>query len=195
MQGDTLKPQLDYWQQQLADLPVLQLPCDYPRPTTPSFQGARQRLALSKPLTEALKVLSQQAGVTLYMTLLAAFKVLLYRYSGQEDIVVGTFSAGRNPPETAEMMGFFVNTLVLRTDLSGNPSFQTLLSRVRDVTLNAYAHEEVPFEQLLTTLRPERRPGENPLFQVVLCPPTAHARFKSGLASQLLRCGNRYGEV
>ncbi|MDI9634916.1 amino acid adenylation domain-containing protein [Geitlerinema splendidum] len=172
LQGDTLKPQLDYWQQQLADLPVLQLPCGYPRPTTPSFQGARQRLALSKPLTEALKALSQQAGVTLYMTLLAAFKVLLYRYSGQEDIVVGTFSAGRNPPETAEMMGFFVNTLVLRTDLSGNPSFQTLLSRVRDVTLKAYAHEEVPFEQLLTTLRPERVPEKIPCFQVAFAPLT-----------------------
>ncbi|CBN58601.1 MULTISPECIES: non-ribosomal peptide synthetase [Kamptonema] len=168
--GEILESHLDYWKQQLADLPVLQLPLDRPRPPIPTFRGKRQRLSLSKNLTEALKALSRQEGVTLYMTLLAAFKTLLYRYSGQEDIVLGTFSAGRNRPEIDKLIGFFINTLVLRTDLSGNPSFQDLLSRVREVTLAAYAHEDVPFEQLVETLQPDRNFSQNPLFQVAFAP-------------------------
>ncbi|MCL1463268.1 non-ribosomal peptide synthetase [Argonema galeatum] len=168
--GEILESQLGYWQQQLADLPVLQLPLDRPRPPVQTFRGARQRLVVSKNLTEALKALSQQEGVTLYMTLLAAFKILLYRYSGQEDIVVGTFTAGRNRPEIEKVIGFFINTLVLRTELSGNPSFQVALSRVREVTLGAYAHEDVPFEKLLETLQPERNLSQNPLFQVAFAP-------------------------
>ncbi|MEG4941561.1 amino acid adenylation domain-containing protein [Microcoleus sp. F4-D5] len=168
--GEILASQLDYWKQQLADLPILQLPLDHPRPAIPTFQGRRQRFSLSKNVTEALKALSRQEGVTLYMTLLAAFKTLLYRYSGQEDIVLGTFSAGRNRPEIDKLIGFFINTLVLRTDLSGNPSFQDLLSRVREVTLAAYAHEDVPFEQLVETLQPDRNFSQNPLFQVAFAP-------------------------
>ena len=168
--GEILESHLDYWKQQLADLPVLQLPLDRPRPAIPTFRGKRQRLSLSKELTEALKALSRQEGVTLNMTLLAAFKTLLYRYSGQEDIVLGTFSAGRNRPETEKLIGFFINTLVLRTDLSGNPSFQDLLSRVREVTLAAYSHENVPFEKLVEILQPDRIFSENPLFQVAFAP-------------------------
>ena len=157
---------LDYWKQQLANLPVLQLPYDRPRSAVGSFRGARQCLVLSKELTESLKAVSQQEGVTLYMTLLAAFKTLLYRYSGSFDIVVGTFSAGRNRPEIEGLIGFFLNTLVLRTDMSGNPSFRQLLGRVREVTLGAYAHEDLPYHKLVQTLQSKRDLSQNPLFQV-----------------------------
>ncbi len=163
---EILSSLLDYWKQQLADLPVLQLPYDRPRSAVGSFRGAWQRLVLSKDLTESLKALSQQEGVTLYMTLLAAFKTLLYRYSGSSDIVVGTVSAGRNRPEIEGLIGFFLNTLVLRTDLSGNPSFREVLKRVREVTLGAYAHEDLPYQKLVQTLQPERNLSQNPLFQV-----------------------------
>jgi amino acid adenylation domain-containing protein len=163
---EILESHLDYWKQQLADLPVLQLPYDRPRPVVGTFRGAWQYLVLSKELTESLKALSQQSGVTLYMTLLAAFKTLLYRYSGSDDIVVGSFSAGRNRPEIEGLIGFFLNTLVLRTDMSGNPSFQQLLLRVREVTLEAYAHEDLPYHKLVQTLQPKRDLSQNPLFQV-----------------------------
>jgi amino acid adenylation domain-containing protein len=167
---EILESQLDYWKQQLADLPVLQLPYDHPRPKKGTFRGARQSLVLSFDLTQALKTLSQQEGVTLYMTLLAAFKTLLYRYTGQDDIVVGTFSANRNRPELEGLIGYFLNTLVLRTDMSGTPSFRELLGRVRQVTLGAYAHEDLPFEKLVQTLQPERNLSQNPLFQVAFAP-------------------------
>jgi amino acid adenylation domain-containing protein len=172
--GEILESQLDYWKQQLrGDLPVLQLPYDRPRPAVQTFRGARQCLTLSKDLTSSLKTLSQQEGVTLFMTLLAAFKTLLYRYTEQEDIVVGTVSAGRNRPEIEGLIGFFLNTLVLRTDMSGSPSFRQLLGRVREITLGASAHEDLPFEKLIQTLQPDRNLSHNPLFQVafVLEPP------------------------
>ncbi|MEP6486691.1 amino acid adenylation domain-containing protein [Microcoleus vaginatus GB2-A3] len=172
--GEILESQLDYWKQQLrGDLPVLQLPYDRPRPAVQTFRGARQCLTLSKELTSSLKTLSQQEGVTLFMMLLAAFKTLLYRYTEQEDIVVGTVSAGRNRPELEGLIGFFLNTLVLRTDMSGSPSFRQLLGRVREITLAAYAHEDLPFEKLIPTLQPDRNLSHNPLFQVafVLEPP------------------------
>ncbi|MEH1781195.1 MAG: amino acid adenylation domain-containing protein [Nostoc sp.] len=170
---EILKSQLDFWKQQLADLPVLQLPLDRPRSTKQTFQGATQYFTLSKDLTQALKTLSQQEGVTLYMTLLAAFKTLLYRYTGQDDIVVGTVSARRNQSEIERLIGYFLNTLVLRTDLSGSPSFRQMLERVRSVTLKAYAHEDLPYQKLVETLQPERNLSQNPLFQVafVLDPP------------------------
>ncbi len=170
LKQEILESQLDYWKQKLADLPILQLPLDHPRPAVGTFRGARQCLVLSKDLTEALKTLSQQEGVTLYMTLLAAFKTLLYRYTGQDDIVVGTFSANRNRPELEGLIGYFLNTLVLRTDMSGTPSFRELLGRVRQVTLGAYAHEDLPFEKLVQTLQPERNLSQNPLFQVAFAP-------------------------
>jgi len=158
---------MSYWKTILGDnLPMLQLPTVNQRPVTPTFRGAKQYLVLSKSLTEELKTLSQQHGVTLFMTLLAAFKTLLYRYSGQDDIVVGTVAAVRNRPELENLIGYFLNTLVLRTDIKGTPTFQQLLARVRDVTLGAIAHNDLPFVTLVETLHPERNLGQTPLFQV-----------------------------
>ena len=157
LQGEVLKSQRDYWKQQLnGSLPILQLPTDYPRPPVQTYQGEYQSLELPKNLTQALKDLSQQERVTLFMTLLAAFQTFLYRYTGQEDIIVGTPIAGRNQVEAEGLIGFFVNTLALRTYLSGNPSFPELLGRVREVALGAYAHQDLPFEKLVEELQPER---------------------------------------
>ena len=168
LQGELLKTQLNYWKQQLSgDLPILQLPTDRPRPTVASFTGTKQYFTLSKTLTEALNKLSQQEEVTLYMTLLAAFNTLLYRYTEQDDILVGSSIANRNRAELEGLLGLFVNTLVLRNDLSGNPSFRELLSRVRGGTLDAYAHQDLPFEKLIEELQPERDLSRNPLFQVM----------------------------
>jgi amino acid adenylation domain-containing protein len=165
--------QLAYWKQQLANLPTLQLPTDRSRSPMQTFRAARQCLALPQTLSEDLAKLSQKEGVTLYMTLLAAFKTLLYRYTGQTDIVVGTVTAGRNQPEIQQLIGCFVNTLVLRTDLKDNPTFRQLLERVREVTLGAFAYQDFPFEKLVEALQPEGNLGQNPLFQVafVLQPP------------------------
>ncbi|MEG4235607.1 amino acid adenylation domain-containing protein [Microcoleus sp. Pol11C3] len=173
LQSEVLEPQIAYWKQQLADVPVLQLPTDRPRTARQSFRGSRQCLALSRNLTDELLALSRREGVTLFMTLLAAFKTLLYRYTGVDDIPVGTVTGSRNRPELEGSIGFFLNTLVLRTDLSGDPSFQQLLERVREVTLEADAHRDLPFEHLVQTLLPERSSSRNPLFQVsfVLEPP------------------------
>jgi amino acid adenylation domain-containing protein len=167
LQGEVLASQLSYWRQQLQDLPELQLPTDHPRPVTPSYRGAAQQLELSPELTSALESLSDRAGVSLFMTLLAAFQTLLYRYTGQTDIVVGSAIANRNRTELEDLIGFFVNSLVLRTDLSGNPTFEELLARVSHMTLAAYAHQEVPFEKLVEELQPARDLSRNPLFQVV----------------------------
>ncbi|WP_236142630.1 non-ribosomal peptide synthetase [Nostoc sp. CMAA1605] len=168
LQGELLNTQLNYWKQQLAGkLPILQLPTDYPRPPVATFHGAKQYFTLSKELTAALTELSQQAGCTLFMTLLAAFNTLLYRYTSQEDILVGSAIANRNRAELEGLLGLFVNNLVLRNNLSGNPTFRELLSRVKDVTLNAYAHQDLPFEKLVEELQPERDLSRNPLFQVM----------------------------
>lgn len=166
LQGEVLESQLSYWRQQLQDIPVLNLPTDRPRPAVQSYKGAIQPIALSQGLTKALAALSQQAGVTLFMTLLAAFQTLLYRYSGETDIAVGSPIANRNRSEIEQLIGFFVNSLVLRTDLSGNPTFRELLGRVREVALAAYAHQDLPFEKLVEELHPERDLSRNPLFQV-----------------------------
>jgi amino acid adenylation domain-containing protein len=160
--------QLAYWQQQLNNLPVLQLPTDKPRPSMPIFRGARKSLILSKTLSDALKMLSAKEGVTLFMTLLAAFATLLHWLTNQDDIVVGTDIANRNQAETEGLIGFFVNQLVLRTNLSGNPSFRELLGQVRRVTLEAYAHQDLPFDKLVEVLNPERNLNRTPLFQVKL---------------------------
>ena len=168
LQGEVLEQQLSYWRQQLAALPVLELPTDRARPAVQSYRGAHHSFRLAPELAAGLKELSQQEGVTLYMTLLAAFQVLLSRYSGQEDIVVGTDIANRNRAEIEPLIGFFINQLVLRTDLSGGPSFAELLGRVREVCLGAYAHQDVPFEKLVEELQPERDLSRGPLFQVKL---------------------------
>ncbi|MBH8561819.1 amino acid adenylation domain-containing protein [Nostoc sp. CENA67] len=166
LQGDVLQTQLDYWQQQLQNLPVLQLPTDFPRPAQRTFRGAKQTLILPKSLSQGLKQLSTNAGVTLFMTLLAGFQTLLHYYTNQNDIVVGTDVANRNYAETEPLIGFFVNQLVLRTDLAGNPSFDELLERVRDRTLSAYTYQDLPFDKLVEVLNPERDFSRSPLFQV-----------------------------
>ena len=168
LQGEMLERQLSYWKNQLADLPVLELPTDRPRPKQLSYRGARETIQLSATLTRDLKTLSQQQNVTLFMTLLAAFQVLLHRYSGQEDIIVGTAIAGRNQQEIENLIGFFVNTLALRTDLSGAPSFVQLLIRIREVCLSAYTHQDIPFEKLVAELQVQRDMSRHPLFQVML---------------------------
>jgi amino acid adenylation domain-containing protein len=169
LQGEELAGQLDYWKQHLAGAPaLLELPTDRPRPAVPTSQGSTYLVTLSKELDKALKTLSRQEGVTLYMILVAAFQTLLYRYTSQDDMVIGTFIAGRTQAETEALIGFFVNTLVLRIDLSGNPSFRDLLKRVRGVIFDAYAHQEVPFDYLVRELHPTRSLGQNPLFQVML---------------------------
>ncbi|MEG4395134.1 non-ribosomal peptide synthetase/type I polyketide synthase [Microcoleus sp. BROC3] len=166
---EVLSSQLAYCNQQLEGAPaLLELPTDRVRPSIQSFRGAHQRFALSKELSRALVSLSQREGVTLFMTLLAAFQTLLYRYTGQTDICVGTPHANRSRSEIDSLIGFFVNTLVLRTCLSGNPSFEDLLSRVRDVTLLAYAHQDLPFEKLVEELKLERDLSYTPLVQVML---------------------------
>jgi amino acid adenylation domain-containing protein len=167
--GEFLEKHRSYWLKQLGGrLPTLALPTDHPRPPVQHFRGGRVRYALPKELSDSLRTLSRQEGVTLFMTLMAAFKVLLARYTAQDDIVVGTLVAGRTQVETETMIGCFINTLVFRTDLSGNPSFRELLERVRRVALDAYAHQEMPFEKLVEALQPERDPSRAPLFQVAV---------------------------
>lgn len=166
LQGEVLSRQLSYWKQQLKDVPVLNLP-GADRPVGQCHRGASQLLELPQPLLEALEALSQQVGVTLFMTLLAAFQTLLYRYTGQTDIAVGSPIANRHRSELEGLIGFLVNSLVLRTDLSGEPSFYELLERVRNVTLAAYTHQDLPFEKLVEELQPVRNLDHNPLFQVV----------------------------
>ncbi|MEH2193603.1 MAG: amino acid adenylation domain-containing protein [Nostoc sp.] len=168
LQGELLRTQLSYWKQQLGgELPVLQLPTDHQRPNVATFVGKKHYFKLSKKLTAALKKFSKQEEASLFMTLLAAFNTLLYRYTEQEDILIGTPIANRNRPEFEGMLGFFVNTLIIRTDLSNKPNFRELLSRVRDVTLSAYGHQDLPFEKLVEELRPKRDLRINPLFQVM----------------------------
>ncbi|NEU74383.1 amino acid adenylation domain-containing protein [Hassallia byssoidea VB512170] len=167
LQGDVLQTQLAYWHHHLEGISVLNLPTDRLRPAVPTYKGAKQFIQLPPYLTQALETLSHQEGVTLFMTLLAAFQTLLYRYTQQEDIAIGSPIANRNRSELEGLIGFFVNTLVLRTDLSGNPTFQELLNRVRKVTLSAYAYQDLPFEKLVEELHQERDLSCHPLFQVV----------------------------
>ncbi|MHC4617196.1 MAG: non-ribosomal peptide synthetase [Planctomycetota bacterium] len=166
MQGEMLEKQLAYWKEQLADLPLFELPADHPRPPIPSFRGDQHEVELPLPLVDRLKDLSVQSGTTLFMTLMAAFTAVLYRYTDQEDVVLGAPIAGRNRTELENLIGFFVNTLVLRIDHSGNPTFRQLLKRVREVTLGAIAHQELPFEKVVEELRPSHDLSRNPLCQV-----------------------------
>ncbi len=168
LQGEVLEAQLTYWKKQLGGtLPMLDLPGDSPRPPVQTFQGASHRFRLPKALSDSLQALSQKQGVTLYMTLLAAFNILLARYSGQEDILVGSPIANRTSQELEPLIGFFVNTLVLRTDVSDNPSVVDLLARVRNIALDAFAHQDLPFEKLVEALQPSRDLSRPPLFQVM----------------------------
>ncbi|HEX6292516.1 MAG TPA: amino acid adenylation domain-containing protein, partial [Herpetosiphonaceae bacterium] len=167
LQGEVLERQRGYWRQQLAGAPPhIDLPTDRPRPAVQTFHGAERSVVLPATLVSALAALSQQEGTTLFMTLLAAFKIVLSRYTDQRDIVVGVPIANRNRSEIEGLIGCFVNTLVLRTDLSGNPTFRELLRRVRETALGAYAHQDLPFEKLVEELRPERDLSRTPLVQI-----------------------------
>lgn len=167
LQGEVLQAQLSYWKKQLSGVPVLELPTDRPRPAAQTFPGAHQSLVLPKTLGDDLKSLGRKSGATPFMTLLAAFQALLHRYTGQEDIAVGSPIANRTRSEIEGLIGFFVNTVVLRTGLSGDPTFQELLARVREVALDAYEHQDLPFEKLVEELHPDRNLSHNPLFQVM----------------------------
>jgi amino acid adenylation domain-containing protein len=166
LHSESAATHLAYWTKQLSGLSQLHLPTDHARPVTQTSDGARQKVEISYELYQELKRLSGAEGVTLFMTLLAAFEIILHRYSGQDEVVVGVPVAGRTRPELERLIGFFVNILVLRSDLSANPPFRTLLARIREVALEAYAHQDVPFERLVKDLRPKRDMGRNPLFQV-----------------------------
>jgi len=168
LQGEVLERQLAYWEKKLEGIPVtLNLPLDRPRPAIQNYRGGRATFALSRELSQELKALGVNEGATLFMTLLAAFQTLLYRYAAQEDFAVGSPIAGRKLDELEGLMGLFVNTLVLRSDLSGNPRFSDLLSRVREVALSAYDHQDLPFEKLVEVLQPERSLSHSPFFQVL----------------------------
>lgn len=175
LEGEVLGRQLDYWRAKLAGLAPLELPTYRPRSARGERGGASESFTVPDECIQALYELSLREGVTAFMTLLAAFKVLLYRYSGQEDVAVGSTIANRNRLGTESLIGFFVNTLVLRTDLSGNPTFRELLGRVRETALGAYEHEDLPFERLVEELNPPRQPGRNPLFSVLVNYPQGRA--------------------
>ncbi|MCX4231274.1 condensation domain-containing protein [Streptomyces sp. A15ISP2-DRY2] len=184
LSGEVLDGQLDYWRGKLDALPVLELPTDRPRPQTRSSEGGATRFTVPAETADALRALSRASGATMFMTLLAAFGVVLGRYCGADDVVVGTPVANRNRAETEDLIGFFVNTLVLRTDLSGDPTFGELLDRVRKTALDAYAHQDVPFEQLVDALVAERDRSRTPLFQVFFNYALEDAQDGAGLLGQ-----------
>src|SRR5581483_9913411 len=166
--SDEFTAQLAYWQRQLANVPaMLELPTDHPRPVTQTFNGRNHSFALPASLTDMLGALSRNAGTTLFMTMLAAFSVLLSHYTGQVDVCIGVPLANRNKRELEELIGFFVNTLVFRIDLSDDPHFFEVLRRVRDIAVNAYENQELPFEKLVDELQPTRDMSHTPLFQVM----------------------------
>ena len=168
LSGQTLERQIAWWRERLAGAPpLLELPTDHPRAAAPDTRAGHVFRALPPETAQGVRALARREGATLYMVLLAALDLLLARWSGQEDVVVGTPIANRTRRETEGLIGFFVNTLALRTDLSGNPSFQALLGRVREGTLGAYQHQEVPFERLVEELQVERSLSHTPLFQVM----------------------------
>jgi non-ribosomal peptide synthetase component F len=167
-QGEVFKKHLSYWRDHLKGAPpVIDLPTDRPRPKVASDHGACEFIQFSPGLSAALKKLGLEEDTTLFMTLLAGFQSLLSRFSGREQVVVGTDVAGRTSAETERMAGFFVNLLALRTDLSGNPSFRETMRRVREVAFGAYAHQETPFDKVVEELQPERSLSCNPLVQVL----------------------------
>ncbi|MFP5288495.1 MAG: non-ribosomal peptide synthetase, partial [Thermoanaerobaculia bacterium] len=169
LHGEVLEREIAFWRRQLAGLPpLLELPTDHPRPAVQSYRGAARPVRLPAGLTRQMEDLARQEGATLFMVLLAGFQALLARYSGQDDLAVGSPVAGRNRVETEGLIGFFVNTLVLGGDLSGVPTFRELLGRVRETALAAWLHQDVPFEKLVEELAPERSLAHAPLFQVVL---------------------------
>jgi len=166
--GEVMEREIGYWKKQLTDAAIVELPTDYPRPVEPSHRGGEVEVTIDRELSEGLRRLSQREGATLFMTLMAAFKTLLMRYSGEEDVSVGTVIANRTRKEVEGLIGFFVNTLVMRTDLRGNPSFRELIKREREVSFGAYARQEAPFERLVEEINPKRDLSRSPLFQVMM---------------------------
>jgi amino acid adenylation domain-containing protein len=188
MKGPVLEAQLEYWRARLAGAPaVLELPTDRPRPERPSHRGDARRFELRAPVVARLRALARENDATLFMVLLAAFDLLVHRLSGRDDLVVGTPVSGRVRAEVEDLVGTFVNTLAVRTDLSGDPSFRALLGRVREATLEAYAHQELPFERVVEVLRPDRALAHNPLFQVAFSwrPATTDSADLPGLSLRL----------
>jgi non-ribosomal peptide synthetase component F len=168
LQGEVLEKQLAFWREQLKGIPpVLNLPLDRPRPQARTFAGANEMMHIPADQLKAIKDLGRQEGATLFMTLIAGFQAMLSKYSGEEQIVVGTDLANRTMPETERMIGFFINLLAVRTDLSGNPTFRELLQRVRERLLEAYAHQEVPFPKVVQEIQPERSTTHNPVVQAL----------------------------
>ena len=166
LSGEVLATQQAYWQQKLADLETLNLPTDRPRPTIQTYAGAYESMKLDAGLSRQLEVLSKREGVTLFMTLLAGFAVLMHRYSGQDDVAIGSPIANRNRSELEGLIGFFINMLVMRLDLSGTPGFRELLSQVQETAMGAYKHQDIPFEKLVELIQVDRDRSRNPLFQV-----------------------------
>lgn len=165
--GATLDELVSYWTRQLEGAPaLLKLPTDHPRPAIQRHEGTHHRLVLPRSCVEPLVELGRESGATFFMTMLAAFSTLLYRFSGESDIVIGSPIANRNHLELQSLIGFFTNTIALRVRLDGNPSFREVLSRAREVALGAYAHQDLPFEKVVEAVRPPRDPSYNPLFQV-----------------------------
>ena len=191
--GDVYESQLKFWKKQFETLPpVLNLPADHARPAAQAFRGAQHTINISKPLTRDLKRLCQKENVTLFMMLMSVFKVLLHRYTGEEDIVVGTPIAGRQMAETENLIGLFINTLAMRSAVSGELRFNDLLDRVKQGALGAYAHQDLPFERLVKELQPERTLAHNPLFQVMFVLQTEEIQplQLKGLEAEHFRIGN-----
>ncbi|MCP5062018.1 MAG: amino acid adenylation domain-containing protein, partial [Ignavibacteriae bacterium] len=168
LKGKVLESHIDYWKNKLSGVPsLLELPTDYPRPKTQTFNGDFTSFKLSDEVSKQLSLLSKEEGATVFMVLLAAFKILLFKLSGQNDICIGTPSANRNREEIESLIGFFVNTLTIRTDCSNNPSFKELIGRIKESTLGAYAHQDLPFEYIVDAVKPERNLSHSPIFQVM----------------------------
>lgn len=168
LESEKMQNHLKYWKKRLdGELPVLQLPMDFSRPKSPAYTGGRIQFELDRALTDRLRALGQEEGTTLFMTLLTAYKTLLHRYSGQDDIIVGTPIAGRRQKEIEDLIGFFVNSLPLRTDISGKPTFRELLRRVKQTALEAFDHQDLPFEKIVEEVQPERSMNQSPLFQTM----------------------------
>ena len=182
LEGPVLDRELAYWRERLEGTATLALPTDRPRPVIPSFQGAVHSFAIPGELTQRVRDLAREGSATTFMALLAAFDTLLFRWSGTDDVVVGSATAGRVPEETEGLVGVFVNTLALRNDLSGDPTFRELLGRVRESTLDAYAHQDAPFERLVDDLKLERSLSRHPLFQVVFSMHAAEGSAEGDLA-------------
>jgi hypothetical protein len=191
--GEFLEPHLEYWKRQLEGAPkILRLPTDYPRPEIRTFRGETFSFSIPKTLKDEINALARRESATVFMVMMAAFKVLLWHHSNQEDIVVGTDVANRDRREIEGLIGFFVNQIVVRTDLSGDPNFRELLARVRRVALEAYSYQEIPFDRLVAALNPERESNYSPLFQAkIVMQNTQEWNASDALSPTYLKLNNK----